>query len=261
MSNNNPEDRSWEDEYAGRGTFVNDDAKLRPNKKAKVDHEPEEEQPPRRERRSGTNSSPRAPPNADEALAFLKALRREGPWVLTAIIPDGATTTRTFEAADETGVREFIETNNATKNIYFTGNPCGHVSKKPTKADMTGAIFLHTDDDPREGETPEIAKAPILAGYDAHDPQPSIVIDSGNGLQGIWLLDAEYQFPEKGKVEEIELRNKALAASLGTTPGTHNVDRLLRLPGTVNIPNEAKRKRAASIAWRGSCGSPMRATL
>ena len=61
---------------------------------------------------------------------------------------------------------------------------------------MTGAIFLHTDDDPREGETPEAAKKRILAGYDAHDPPPSIVIDSGNGLQGIWLLEAEYQFPE-----------------------------------------------------------------
>ena len=48
---------------------------------------------------------------------------------------------------------------------------------------------------------------------------------------------------QKGKVEEIELRNKALALSLGTTPGTHNVDRLLRLPGTVNHPNEAKRKK------------------
>ena len=241
------EDRSYEDQYAGRGTFVDDDALPYGWKKtkAKVDREPEPEQqqPPRQERRSCTNSSPRAPPDPDEALAFLKALRRDAPWVLTAIVPDGATTTRTFEARDEDGVRKFIEINNATKNIYFTGNPCGRPSKKPTKADMTGAIFLHTDDDPREGETPEVAKKRILAGYDAHDPPPSIVIDSGNGLQGIWLLDVEYQFPEKGKVEEIELRNRALAARLGTTPGTHNVDRLLRLPGTVNIPNEAKRKK------------------
>ena len=185
--------------------------------------------------------------DADKALAFLKALRRDGPWVLTAIIPDGATTTRTFEAADETGVRQFIEINNATKNIYFTGNPCGRPSRKPTKADMTGAIFLHTDDDPREGETPEAAKARILAAYDAHDPPPSIGIDSGNGIQGLWLLDAEHQFSENEKVEErvaeIELRTKALVTSLGATPGTHNVDRLLRLPGTINHPNAAKLKK------------------
>ena len=70
-----------------------------------------------------------------------------------------------------------------------------------------------------------------------------MVIDSGNGLQGIWLLESEFQFQENKQVEEIELRNRALAARLGTAPGTHNVDRLLRLPGTINHPNKAKRKK------------------
>jgi DNA polymerase len=211
-------------------------------------------------------------PDTIAAMAFLRTLRRAGPWVLTAIIPDGATTTRTFDASDEEGARRFIETSNATKNVYFTGNLCGRPSKKPTKADMTGAIFLPTDDDPREGETPDAAKARINAAYDAHDPPPSIVIDSGNGLQGLWLLDADNMFPEltlteprpanpkkptpeetaklkayeqavEARVADTELRNRALAAALGTTPGTHNVDRLLRLPGRINHPNKAKLKK------------------
>jgi hypothetical protein len=142
---------SYEDKYAGMGTFVDDEY----------------------------TSAPRSA-DVEEALAFLRALRSDGPWVLTAIVPDGATTTRTFEASDEDGVRKFIASHNATKNIYFTGNPCGRPSKKPTKADMTGAIFLHTDDDPRDDETPEAAKTRIMAGYDACDPPPSIVVDSGN---------------------------------------------------------------------------------
>ena len=54
---------------------------------------------------------------------------------------------------------------------------------------MTGAVMLHADSDPREGETIEAAKERIQAAYDAHDPPPSIIVDSGNGLQGIWLLD------------------------------------------------------------------------
>ena len=184
-------------------------------------------------------------PDLDAALAFLKVLRPSGPWVLTAIVPDGPTATDTF---DEAGARKFIVTRNARgENIYFTGNLCGRVKKKPTKADMTGAIFLHTDDDPREGETPEIAKARILAAYDAHDPPPSIIVDSGNGLQGFWLFQEDYQLPEiedvEERVAEIELRNKALAKALGTTPGTHNIERLLRLPGTVNYPGKAKLKK------------------
>ena len=91
------------------------------------------------------------------------------------------------------------------------------------------------------GRDAEAAKSRILAAYDAHDPPPSIVIDSGNGLQGVWLLDTDYLFPElpaerEARVSEIELRNMALARALGTTPGTHNVERLPRLPGTSTSP-------------------------
>jgi hypothetical protein len=48
--------------------------------------------------------------HADVAVAFqfLRTLRPDGPWVLTAIIPDGKTVTIT--ARNETEVREFIET-------------------------------------------------------------------------------------------------------------------------------------------------------
>ena len=101
------------------------------------------------------------------AIAFLKALRPAGPWVLTAIVPDGPTTTQSFEASDEAGATRFIKsTNHAGQNVYFTGNSCGRPGRKPKKADMTGAIMLHADSDPRDGETIEAAKKRILAAYD-----------------------------------------------------------------------------------------------
>jgi hypothetical protein len=189
------------------------------------------------------------------AIAFLKTLRPAGPWVLTAIWPDGPTTTQSFEASDEAGATRFIkDTNQAGRNVYFTGNSCGKPESKPKKTDMTGAVMLHADSDPRDGETIDTAKKRILAAYAAHDPQPSVIIDSGNGLQGLWLLESEFVFPKltsppnskayddevQARVAPIEDRNRALALATGAPPGTHNADRRLRLPGTINYPNKKK---------------------
>jgi predicted P-loop ATPase len=189
------------------------------------------------------------------AIAFLKALRPKGPWALTAIIPDGVTTTKSFEASDEAGAAAFIkEHNQAGKNLYYTLNLCGRPISKPSKADMTGAIALHADSDPDKDETIEAAKTRIMAVYEAHRPPPSIIVNSGNGLQAIWLLDRGFEIPQappgpnnparKARIEKnvapIEDRNRALASRVGAPAGTHNVDRLLRLPGTVNWPNAAK---------------------
>ena len=153
------------------------------------------------------------------------------------------------------GATRFIKyANHAGRNVYFTGNSCGRPGSKPKKADMTGAIMLHADSDPRDGETIEAAKKRILAAYAAHDPPPSIIVDSGNGLQGLWLLEREFVFPKltsapkskaydeevQMRVAPIEDRNRALAVATDAPPGTHNADRLLRLPGTINFPNAKK---------------------
>ena len=201
------------------------------------------------------------------AIAFLKALRPAGPWVLTAIVPDGPTTTKSFEASDEAGATRFIKSTNHTgQNVYFTGNSCGRPGRKPKKADMTGAIMLHADSDPRDGETIEAAKKRILTAYERHDPPPSIIFDSGSGLQALWLLEPEFVFPKltsapnskayddevQMRVAPVEDRNRALAIATDAPPGTHNADRLLRLPGTINFPMRRRRRRGGSYACQGS---------
>ena len=179
------------------------------------------------------------------AITFLKALRPAGPWVLTAIWPDGPTTTQSFEASDEVGATRFIkDASPRGRNLYFTGNSCGKPGSKPKKADMTGAIMLHADSDPRDGETIEAAKKRILAAYAAHDPPPSIIVDSGNGLQGLWLLEREFVFPKltsapksKAYDEEVQMR---VAPSRGSQSGFSGRD---RRPAW-----DAQRRPAAAIA-------------
>src|ERR1700739_2676959 len=65
-------------------------------------------------------------------------------------------------------------------------------------------------------------------------------MDSGNGLQPIWAVVRESL--DDAAIERVENETKALEGALGAG-GTHNVDRLLRLPGTINFPNASKRAK------------------
>ncbi|MDF0521588.1 DNA-primase RepB domain-containing protein [Bradyrhizobium yuanmingense] len=182
-------------------------------------------------------------PDEREAADFLEQLRPGGPWVLTAIIPDGRTDTRTFTTAEIEAMRAFIRKQNATSNIYYSLNPARtHLNKKATKKDIASVDYLHVDADPSADETPAQFKerlAPLIASF---GQQPTFVIDSGNGVQLLWRLDAPVSLTSEQDIDDIEARNFALARAFGADPSTRNVDRILRVPGTTNWPNEKKRK-------------------
>jgi putative DNA primase/helicase len=88
-----------------------------------------------------------------------------------------------------------------------------------------------------DGESPKAAKARYLAELKTH-PKPTAIVDSGNGLK-LWRL-AEPIGPDA--FAQVEAASKAAILALGGMPGTQNVDRILRLPGTTNVPNATKRK-------------------
>ena len=70
------------------------------------------------------------------SISFLKQLRSNGPWVLTAILPDGGapTITKTVHAARE--VEAFLHEYNGKRNIYYSTNPTKtELTKKASKAD------------------------------------------------------------------------------------------------------------------------------
>jgi predicted P-loop ATPase len=87
-------------------------------------------------------------------------------------------------------------------------------------------------------------------------PEPTALTDSGNGIQGVWGLTEPiplgapikngdklvFQPEDAVKVADAEARSKALMVLLGAEAGTQNIDRILRLPGTMNLPNKAKLK-------------------
>lgn len=191
--------------------------------------------------------------NLDLAERFLLWAHPRGPWVLTAIPPEGGrTTTETFH--DVKAARGWIGQRSGKQNIYWTVNRVrGSVEKKPKKEDIEEAVALHVDLDPRkprDGMTAEELdrwnsdeRERILKQLNDFSPSPSAVIYSGGGYQAFWQLDEPlYIGGDPNRISELEAYNKQLGIVLGGD-NTFNIDRIMRLPGTINLPDEKKRKK------------------
>jgi len=185
------------------------------------------------------------------AIEFLKQYEPSGLWVLTAIAVDRkAITTATFEAETDTECAEWIEKYNGTRNIYFHVNPTrGPMDKKALREDMRGMRWLHVDVDPRDGQDLQAERERALTQLldpPAGVPKPTAVIFSGGGYQGFWRLDEEFEINgDVGLAETAKRWNLQLELLFGAD-NCHNVDRIMRLPGTVNVPDAKKRAKGRS---------------
>jgi AAA domain len=194
-----------------------------------------------------------------EAIAFLTQLRPSS-WLLVAIKPDGPIKANTAQSTND--IDTFLHAHNGTSNLYYSVNPTKTaMNKKPAKTDIAAVEYLLADLDPRDDEKSEDAKARYLDQLNgSFEPKPTVVVDSGNGIQCLWKLATAIDlscFPlatdKDGKptlsaeaekiVADVEARSAELMRRLDAKAGTQNIDRILRLPGTVNLPTTAKLKR------------------
>lgn len=183
----------------------------------------------------------------DDAVAFLESWCPGGPWILTAIIPDGKTDTATFSAATVAQMCDWIDERQGVQNIYFTVNRTFRAMKiKPKKLHIRAAHALHVDVDPRVGEDPAAEKDRAIKLLREYRPAPTVIIDSGGGAQGFWLLDGGADLPGETEDETrhcaVEDRNLKIEADL-QADACHNIDRIMRLPGTINVPGAKKRAK------------------
>jgi P4 family phage/plasmid primase-like protien len=77
---------------------------------------------------------------------------------------------------------------------------------------------------------------------------PTVDIASGGGAQGLWKLPAPFCLSgSPALIELVESHMKGIARALGGDECTQNVDRLLRLPGTVNWANKSTKVARGQI--------------
>lgn len=188
-------------------------------------------------------------PNIAEAIRSQQLIRPNGPWVLSA--KKGKTDpfrAKTFHPGDEDRMADWIHRNNVEErcHIYFMLNtPTRDLDSKAKKADVHEMIGGHVDvdakkvpaalTDAQKGEHYDREREAAAAKVSNYHPAPSLTIDSGGGAQGVWLFDEPLFIGGNiAAAEEAEAYNQQFIADLDGDASCFNLDRVLRLPGTIN---------------------------
>lgn len=199
------------------------------------------------------------------ALEFLASL--PGSMIdLTAISADtGKIRGRTFakgNASDRTNCALWIEQATAKRfGVYFNINSLGvrlgidkrngETIQKANEPDVTMLNAFHVDGDVSKdiGDPTAFAeaKAELLRAIQGMNKPPSIIIDSGNGYGLFWMLRKGIKVTaanrDQLKAINIALRDAVRSMPGGSADACQNLDRVMRMPFTINYPNAAKLKR------------------
>lgn len=202
--------------------------------------------PPAGDAAKGARGSTRLDPIADgdtkQALGFLKKHANGWPpeWFVqvVAIGENGAINAIAVHPDRIDHLESFIEQYQGKWSLYSAVNPLRHdPGKKANKADIAALAYHHIDLDPRDHVDLDSEKQRLLAAVQAFPVKPTTLIDSGNGLGVFYQL--EEPIVHDGNTDALEATNKRLAMALGGDH-CHNLDRIMRLPGTVNLPTAIK---------------------
>lgn len=163
-----------------------------------------------------------------QAVTFLTSFHPNRDLHCVGIAPDGSVVAKSAGPEQIDGLAAWINAQQGRYNIYFTVNGLrpSFNGGKAKKADVVIAYALHVDIDSLDG-LERLLSFPI---------RPSAIVFSGGGYQAFWML-AE-PTTDLALVEQL---NAALAKALGGDK-CQNIDRVMRVAGTVNLPNKKKRE-------------------
>lgn len=198
-----------------------------------------------------------------KAIKFLKQWSLP-PWMLIAIAVDRTgIDTATFD--DPQLIIEWL-TRYHDRNHYFGVNPTRScLSKKASKTDIAEVAWLHVDIDFRAGEDHDTEYARVkglLENPPGGVPKPTCVIFSGGGFQAFWRLEKPIPLDgTEATADEAARYNMQLELLFGAD-SCHNIDRIMRLPGTMNWPDEKKCKKGrvpalAEVLWFSDIKHPL----
>lgn len=187
------------------------------------------------------------PDDQEKAVAWVRQWAPTGTITLTAADPEWKRIS-TISSPRDDALQEFIKEWNGKRGLFLQVNETKsrlwvdeHAKPiRPGKEHITFLRGLHIDMDVQtRPEVLAMTLESIRPSILGHTLKPTFVNDTGGGFH------AFYRFPEPlpatdENIALVEGLNAMLIEQLKGDKGTHNVDRILRVPFTVNIPKQSK---------------------
>lgn len=181
-----------------------------------------------------------------KAVKFLNWLTQYAPIYLEQMSSRGKANPKhkSYGAGETASAVSFVSGNNNDiyqRNLYFLPN-AEYLEGKRNKANLKAVGYLHVDLDNKDYPGDENQQEERIINLLMEEgirpkgiPHPSAIWFTGGGFQAVWKLK------EPISVDAAEALNKSLLVALQGGPGTHDANRLLRLPWTTNWLNDKKR--------------------
>ncbi len=143
-------------------------------------------------------------------------------------------------------LKQAEELNQEGFGVYFA--PCLRKEQKgsATSANLLPALWVDIDcDNDSQKRDTGLAK---LCGF---DPAPSIIVDSGGGWHGYWLLDEPFALKTDENKHKISHIMKGLFTALDGDDGyVKSVASVMRLPNSINTKPERNNAPVQIIEWQ-----------
>jgi hypothetical protein len=214
----------------------------------------------------------------DAAIAILRGLDPGGRHDLAAIDPRLPKThpdyieAATFLASQRDAVIAWIEARQGIKNIYTSVNRAAATAPTASRlkkkhigtiravvADLDPGKIKDGDASGENFKRERVRLLKVVTGIAGADCPPTLIVDSGGGYQAWWQL-AEPLPATSENVALVEGIGRTIQNRYGGDP-VWNVDRIMRLPGTINVPDPEKaaqgRTPALSSVLELSTGLPV----
>lgn len=191
--------------------------------------------------------TPATSPDYVASLDFLKFIQPLGPWCLCSQKADksNAFTGRRFTPDEAEVCREWIADQNADGNqIWYRAAAvqAGVNAKVAGDQHIIGTRLAWVDIDPDPDRDRDAQRVGIFRQLTTALPTgvkpPTLIIDSGNGLQALWVFREPWKFADDAEREDFRAINRWLANRFNADK-CFAPNHLLRLPGTTNWKRKA----------------------